>query len=307
MTAAGWLEVYPQARKTEENTVEAFNRWAGETRTIGFHSDNAPELIAAARRLGWRRTTSAPGTPQTNGIAERMVRKVKEGTRAALIQSGLDPSWWRFASRHYTLCRNIVVRDGDSCYHRRRKKGHFNGLHVPYGALVEYMPQPESRPATFKPQMKFGLFLAYHVLPGGWWSGDYYVAELGPFQASIDASRRGVKVHRVKEVSIPNGASFDFPVARRRSELDRQVKDPQQLPPKGGAHAPTNVANEVEVNPVPRVQIGGASSSGGDRMAHVEPVPTTECCRGPTRPSLRGNGSQNTAIHRHLSSPKHSP
>ena len=31
---------------------------------------------------------------ETNGIAERAVRRVKEGTSAVLLQSGLNESWW---------------------------------------------------------------------------------------------------------------------------------------------------------------------------------------------------------------------
>ena len=31
---------------------------------------------------------------ETNGIAERAVRSIKEGTSAVLLQSGLDEKWW---------------------------------------------------------------------------------------------------------------------------------------------------------------------------------------------------------------------
>ena len=33
-------------------------------------------------------------TDQKHGIAERAVRRVKEGTSAVLIRSGLDENWW---------------------------------------------------------------------------------------------------------------------------------------------------------------------------------------------------------------------
>ena len=38
--------------------------------------------------------TSTLHRSETNGIAERAVRRVKEGTSAALLQSGLDERWW---------------------------------------------------------------------------------------------------------------------------------------------------------------------------------------------------------------------
>ena len=37
---------------------------------------------------------STPQRTETNCIAERAVRRVKEGTSAVLLQSGLNESWW---------------------------------------------------------------------------------------------------------------------------------------------------------------------------------------------------------------------
>lgn len=48
-----------------------------------------------------------------------------------------------------------------------------------------------------------GLFVGYHLLPGGIWSGDYIVAELEPLLHNIDEApypQGKVRVHRIKEV-----------------------------------------------------------------------------------------------------------
>ena len=37
--------------------------------------------------------TSTPHRSETNGIAERAVRRITEGTSAVLLQSGLDEKW----------------------------------------------------------------------------------------------------------------------------------------------------------------------------------------------------------------------
>ena len=42
--------------------------------------------------LSWDHCTSTPHRSETNGIAERAVRRVKEGTSAVLLQSGLNES-----------------------------------------------------------------------------------------------------------------------------------------------------------------------------------------------------------------------
>ena len=45
---------------------------------------------------------------ETNGIAERAVRRVKEGTSAVLLQSGLNESWWADSMECYTYLRNVT-------------------------------------------------------------------------------------------------------------------------------------------------------------------------------------------------------
>ena len=64
------------------------------------------------------------------------------------------------------------------------KKGHFRGLQIPFGALVDFMPQPDTRVESAGAKTLPGVFPGYHVHPGGEWSGDYLAADIAPF-ASI--------------------------------------------------------------------------------------------------------------------------
>ena len=62
----------------------------------------------------WNHCTSTPHRSETNGIAEKAVRRIKEGTSAVLLQSGLDENWWADSMECFSYLRNIqdLLSDG---------------------------------------------------------------------------------------------------------------------------------------------------------------------------------------------------
>ena len=69
------------------------------------------------------------------------MRRVKEGTSAVLLQSGLNESWWADSMECYTYLRNVtdLLSDGKTPYERRFGQP-FKGPIIPFGSLVEYHP-----------------------------------------------------------------------------------------------------------------------------------------------------------------------
>ena len=59
----------------------------------------AAAIAAALRAAGIRQETSTPGLPRTNGVAERQVQEVINGTRVLLVKAGLPTSYWPYAMR----------------------------------------------------------------------------------------------------------------------------------------------------------------------------------------------------------------
>ena len=55
-----------------------------------IYTDNSMACGKACEDLSWNHCTSTPHRSETNGIAERAVRRVKEGTSAVMSQSCLD-------------------------------------------------------------------------------------------------------------------------------------------------------------------------------------------------------------------------
>ena len=54
-----------------------------------IYTDSSLEFGKSCEELSWNHCTSTPHRSVTNGIAERAVRRVKEGTSAVLLQSGM--------------------------------------------------------------------------------------------------------------------------------------------------------------------------------------------------------------------------
>ena len=128
------------------------------------------EFGKACEDLSWNHCTSTPHRSETSGIAERAVRRVKEGTSAVLLQSGLNESWWADSLECYTYLRNVtdLLSDGKTPYERRFGQP-FKGPIIPFGSLVEYhliIAKDQSRIHQFGKKVIRGLFLGYALYAG---------------------------------------------------------------------------------------------------------------------------------------------
>ena len=93
--ATQWIQSYPCKTKTSQETQRSLQKFLEPNRKPKvIYTDNSLEFGKACEDLSWNHCTSTPHRSETNGIAERAVRRVKEGTSAVLLQSGLDENWW---------------------------------------------------------------------------------------------------------------------------------------------------------------------------------------------------------------------
>ena len=111
--------------KTSQETQRSLQKFLepnGKPKVI--YTDISLEFGKACEEISWNHCTSTPHRSETNGIAERAVRRVKEGTSAVLLHSGLDENWWADSMECYAHLRNIQDRlsDGKTLYERRLGK-----------------------------------------------------------------------------------------------------------------------------------------------------------------------------------------
>ena len=129
-----YLDAFPLKDKTADSHLKALLEFAGPNYYINeLYTANSLELIKAAADAKWIHSTSTPERPDTNGVAERSVRSVKQGARTTLLRSGLGLCirFWVLGIQHWCFARNTRTKSAngdclpfgttDNAYTRRRK------------------------------------------------------------------------------------------------------------------------------------------------------------------------------------------
>ena len=217
-----WIQSYPCKTKTSQETQRSLQKFLEPKRNPKVtNTDNSLEFGKSCEDLSWNHCTSTAHRSETNGIAERAVRRVKEGTSAIVLQSGLKIGGqipWNVKS----IWRNVqdLLSDGKTPYERRFGKP-FKGPIIPFGSLVEYYSisaKDQSRIHQFGKKVLPGLFLGYALYAGGIWKGDVLVADLEELE-TMDASEIYSKRLNAKEVIFPKEKRIYFPIADGRIKL----------------------------------------------------------------------------------------
>ena len=96
-----------------ERAVRRVKEWTSHKPPV-IYTGNSLEFVKSCEDLSWNHRTSTPHRTETKGIAERAVRRVKEGTSGVLLQSGLDEKWCADSMECCCYLRNIqdILGDG---------------------------------------------------------------------------------------------------------------------------------------------------------------------------------------------------
>ena len=90
--ATQWIQSYPCETKTCQVTGRSLQKFLEPNwKHKIIYTDNSLEFGRACEDLSWNHCTSTPHRSETNGIAERAVCRIKEGTSAVLLKSGRIP------------------------------------------------------------------------------------------------------------------------------------------------------------------------------------------------------------------------
>ena len=196
--ATQWIQSYPCKTKTSQETERSLQKILEPNRKPKvIYIDNSLAFGKACEDLSWNHCTSTPHISQKKGIAERAVRRVKEGTSAVLLQSGLNGKWWADSMVCETYLRNIqdLLSNVKTPYERRFGKP-FKGPIIPFGSLVEYYQRPVKNPSVWKESLSW-IVPRIRSVRGE--KGDVLIADLEELE-TMDASEIYSKRLNAKEV-----------------------------------------------------------------------------------------------------------
>ena len=108
--ATQWIQAYPCKTKISQETQRSLQKFLEpERKPKVVYTDNSLEFGKACEDHSWNHCMSTPHRSETNGIAERAVRRVKEGTSAVLLQSGLNESCWQILWNGTPICETSQI------------------------------------------------------------------------------------------------------------------------------------------------------------------------------------------------------
>ena len=140
--ATQWIQAFPCKTKTSQETQRSLQKFLELNRKPKvIYTDNSLKFGEACEDLSWNHGASTPHRSDTNGIAERALRRMKEGTSAVLLQSRGQRMVDGFhgvllLSAKHTRSLGLM---GGTPYERRFGMP-FHGPVIPFGAMVEYHP-----------------------------------------------------------------------------------------------------------------------------------------------------------------------
>ena len=109
---------------------------------------------------------------------------------------------WPYGGRYFVCAHNATPtgEDGKSAWERRHNRGPFPGKDIHFGARIDFLPPKpilQFMP-KFDTRAQPGIFLGWHLHPGGFWSKDYYVALLADFADDSPPKLRGRRQNKKK-------------------------------------------------------------------------------------------------------------
>ena len=225
-----WREFCPAAEKDFEHALQSLLDFFGDgVKAQRMWCDNAKELKKAATHMVIPCDNSEPFCSENNAIAERQIGIVSDGTKTVLSAAGFGPELWPLAGKHFCTSCNIGMigdlKPEDSSWYQRFGEV-FPGLEIPLGALIDFRAPKnlKKKLARFGLNAIPGIFLGWHMLAGGRFSGRYNVAPLVECEKRISGNcKQRLHWYTVSEIDWDPSTPAEFPLLEFRERVTRRI------------------------------------------------------------------------------------
>jgi hypothetical protein len=130
----------------------------------------------------------------------------------------MAPGWWPYAGKHFTCARNFTRQfqrnDDLTPYDSRHPTQKFVGVLAPFGCLIDFKPSPVRGKivSKFSARAVPGIFLGWHMSPGGRFKGDYLAITLEDLKLKTFTRNPILYIQRIKEVFFDKTVAPIFPL-----------------------------------------------------------------------------------------------
>ena len=169
---SGWLRAYPIATRDTDSVVRNILTFLGPScrhSCIMCKSDQAPEIVAACKRLGFVHEDSLENRFPHNAQLERDIRTLEEIARSSHLSAGFEmiPDLWMHSVNYAATVLNAfqVPAGKEETRHRLAVGDDFRGRKLLLGQLIHYRVDPSQR-GKFDASSKPGLFAGYRYDSG---------------------------------------------------------------------------------------------------------------------------------------------
>ena len=142
----------------------------------------------------------------------------------------MAPGWWPYAGKHFCCAHNFTRKyernHNQTPYESRHKGVPFVGTLAPFGCLIDFKPSPVRGKVVskFSARAVPGLFLGWHMSPGGKFKGDYLAISIEDLKLKTFSRNPILYIQRIKEVFFDKEVDPIFPLKELYDKSRRSIQ-----------------------------------------------------------------------------------
>ena len=235
---SGFNLIRAKQKQTSQETEKSLRKFLEPSEKPNIYADNSLAIGKSCEDLTWNHRTSAPHRSETNGVAERAVRRVRGNVCCAVaIRLGWKMVGWFIGMLLLSAkCPRLPGRWENSLWKAiRRTIWRANNSFWSIGWMSSDF---HTRPVQTSPLWKessTGIFLGHALIAGRIWKGDILVADIEELE-KMDASEIYPRRINEKEILTPQKGENSYSQLQMVQQNCWEETTKSEKPLQGGSN-----------------------------------------------------------------------